>query len=62
MLHNIITFFSQEKLVSKGENAVESGHVTSSVSDADLHLIRVRVIANSKNHGSSFEVRYTGCN
>nr|CAI5837483.1 unnamed protein product [Callosobruchus analis] len=45
-LHDIMTFFKdEEKLISKGENAVESGHVTSLISDADLHLIRGKVHA-----------------
>nr|CAI5852018.1 unnamed protein product [Callosobruchus analis] len=39
-LHDIMMFFKdEEKLIGKGENAVESGHVTSLISDADLHLL-----------------------
>ncbi|VEN52943.1 unnamed protein product [Callosobruchus maculatus] len=49
-LHDIMAFFKdEEKLVSKRENAVESGHVNSLVSDADLHLIRGKVHASMKD-------------
>nr|CAI5864959.1 unnamed protein product [Callosobruchus analis] len=58
-LHDIMMFFKdEEKLISKGENAVESGHVTSLISDADLHLIRGKVHASMKDREYNVEVEF----
>nr|CAI5853789.1 unnamed protein product [Callosobruchus analis] len=51
-------FKDEEKLISKGENAVESGHVTSLISDADLQLIRGKVHASMKDREYNVEVIY----
>nr|CAH7751589.1 unnamed protein product [Callosobruchus chinensis] len=58
-LYDIVAFFKdEEKLISKGENAVGSGHVTSLVSDADLHLIRGKVHASMKDREYNVEVEF----
>ncbi|VEN40642.1 unnamed protein product [Callosobruchus maculatus] len=48
----------RKNFVSKGENAVESGHVNSLVSDADLHLIRGKVHASMEDRQYNVEVEF----
>lgn len=55
----IMCFFKDEqKLVSKGENAVESGHVKSMVFDADLRLLKGVVHASMRDREYNVEVNF----
>lgn len=57
-LAKIVCFFSEDsKAFSKGENAVESGHVENMDFDAELMLIRGNVHASMKNRVYKIEVK-----
>lgn len=57
-LVTIVDFFSKDtKTFSKGESAVESGHVEKMEFDAELMMIRGNVHASMKNKVYKVEVR-----
>nr|CAH7763799.1 unnamed protein product [Callosobruchus chinensis] len=62
-LYDIITFFEdKEKIIDKGKSAVELGHVSILISDADLHYIREKLDATIKNREYNVEVEFdSGC-
>ncbi|XP_044745994.1 uncharacterized protein LOC123307663 [Coccinella septempunctata] len=58
-LSEVINFFKDEdKLVKKGENAVESGHVIHMVFDSDLHVVRGKVHASMRDRQYNVEIEF----
>ncbi|KAK4882607.1 hypothetical protein RN001_005926 [Aquatica leii] len=55
----IISFFKDdEKLIARGENALESGHLNSTTFDADLSILRGSVHASMRDRQYSVEVSF----
>lgn len=60
-LSAIMHFFKdEEKLVSRGENACESGHVENMVFDADLKILKGLIHASMRDKTYKVEVSYIG--
>lgn len=56
-LSEVMNFFKdEEKLVKRGENAVDSGHVINMLFDSDLLIIRGKVHASMKDRQYNVEV------
>lgn len=51
-------FRDEEKLVSKGENAVESGHVRKMLFDSELRMIKGTIQASMRDRDYQVEVSY----
>lgn len=59
-LSNINEFFSNDnKVIKKGENALESNHVKKMLFDADLMVIRGEIHASMKDRTYNVEVSYS---
>ena len=55
----VVRFFKDEqKLISRGENAVESGHVTNMVFDTDLGILKGSVHDSMRDKEYKVEVSY----
>lgn len=55
---DIIKFFKdEEKLIRKGENAVESGHISNMTFDGDLKIVKGKVHASMRDRQYNVQVR-----
>lgn len=56
-LGEIVKFFKdEEKLISRGENALESGHTVSMIYDRELQAIKGKINASMKDRCYDVEV------
>ncbi|KAF5293941.1 hypothetical protein FQR65_LT20047 [Abscondita terminalis] len=59
-LSAIIAFFKDdEKLISRGENALDSGHVKNSMFDASLRIAKGSVLASMRDKEYKVEVNFS---
>jgi len=58
-IYNIVEYFANEiKLVKRGENALNAGHVTNFTSDDSVGVVNAKVHSSMKNKLYDVEVRY----
>lgn len=58
-LSAIVHYFKdEEKLISRGENAVESGHVENMIFDSEIRILKGSVHASMRDKTYKVEVRY----